>query len=109
MEYMSQRNFLSLYNILHKRCQVNQHGYILLTGSGFCLIFYNSLLLQNQVFVSPCVLLLYPVWILPVTLGLGFYSGLRQVINHLLLSDYFLFLSDNFLLLSDNCLLLSEM
>ena len=32
-----------------------------------------------QVFVSPWVLLLYPVWILPVTLGLGLYGGLSQV------------------------------
>ena len=102
---MSQRNFFSLYNILHKSCQVNLHGFILLrgSGSGFCLTFDNSLLLQNQVFVSPCVLLLYPVWILPVTFGLGFYGGLRQVIKHLLLSDYFLLLSDYFLL-SDNFL-----
>ena len=103
MEYTSQRIFLSLYNILHKSCQVNQHCNILLTGSGFCLTFDNSLLLQNQVFVSPCVLLLYPVWILPVTFGLGFYGGLRQVIKHLLLSDYFLLLSDYFFL-SDNFL-----
>ena len=34
MEYMSQRNFFSLYNILHKSCQVNLHGFILLRGSG---------------------------------------------------------------------------
>ena len=102
---MSQRNFFSLYNILHKSCQVNLHGFILLrgSGSGFCLTFDNWLLLQNQVFVSPCVLLLYPVWILPVTFGLGFYGGLRQVIKHLLLSDYFLLLSDYFLF-SDNFL-----
>ena len=98
MEYMSQRNFFSLYNILHKSCQVSLNGFILLrdSGSGFCLTFDNSLLLQNQVFVSPCVLLLYPVWILPVTFGLGFYGGLRQVIKHLLLSDYFLLLCDYF-------------
>ena len=43
-----------------------------------------------QVFVSPCVLLLYPVWILPVTLGLGFYGGLRQV-NLLLALLFFAF------------------
>ena len=29
--------------------------------------------------MSPCVLLLYPVWILPVTLGLGVYGGISQV------------------------------
>ena len=33
----------------------------------------------SQIFVSPCVLLLYPVWILPVTLGLGVYGGISQV------------------------------
>ena len=48
-----------------------------------CLISFTSFLhLQShnsQVFVSPCVLLLYPVWILPVTLFLGLYGGLSQV------------------------------
>jgi len=53
------------------------------------LTWYNIFIYYNEqrtcchtVFVSPCVLLLYPVWILPVTLGLGFYGGLRQVSWH---------------------------
>ena len=29
--------------------------------------------------MSPCVLLFYPVWIIPVTLGLGVYGGFSQV------------------------------
>jgi hypothetical protein len=31
------------------------------------------------VFVSPVVLLVYPLWILPSTIALGLYGGLRQV------------------------------
>jgi len=47
---------------------------------------YNIFIYYNEqrtcchtVFVSPCVLLLYPVWILPVTLLLGLYAGICQV------------------------------
>jgi len=50
------------------------------------LTWYNIFIYYNEqrtcchtVFVSPWVLLLYPVWILPVTLGLGLYGGLSQV------------------------------
>ena len=35
-----------------------------------------------QVFVSPCVLLVFPVWILPVTVFLGIYGGVSQVSWH---------------------------
>ena len=35
-----------------------------------------------QVFVSPCVLLFYPLWIFPVTFGLGIYGGLSQISWH---------------------------
>lgn len=36
----------------------------------------------HTIFVSPCVLLLYPIWIIPVTLGLGIYGGVSQVSWH---------------------------
>jgi len=50
------------------------------------LTWYNVFIYYNEqrtcchtIFVSPCVLLLYPVWILPVTLLLGFYGGYSQL------------------------------
>jgi len=50
------------------------------------LTWYNIFIYYNEqrscchtVFVSPCVLLLYPVWIMPVTLCLGVYGGITQV------------------------------
>lgn len=50
------------------------------------LTWYNIFIYYNEqrtcchtIFVSPCVLLIYPVWILPVTLGLGLYGGVSQV------------------------------
>ena len=29
--------------------------------------------------MSPCVLLFYPIWIIPITLGLGLYGGFSQI------------------------------
>ena len=29
--------------------------------------------------MSPCVLLFYPLWIIPVTIGLGVYGGFSQI------------------------------
>jgi len=50
------------------------------------LTWYNVFIYYNEqrtcchtIFVSPCVLLLYPVWILPVTLLLGLYGGYSQL------------------------------
>ena len=43
---------------------------------------YNNLstyLSCLKIFVSPCVLLFYPIWIVPVTLGLGVYGGFSQI------------------------------
>jgi len=50
------------------------------------LTWYNVFILYNEhrscchtVFISPCVLLVYPVWIFPVTLFLGLYGGFSQI------------------------------
>ena len=40
---------------------------------------YFKLTGDFQIFVSPFVLLFYPVWIIPVTFGLGIYGGFSQV------------------------------
>lgn len=47
---------------------------------------YNIFIYYNEqrscchtIFVSPFVLLLYPVWIIPVTFGLGIYGGFSQI------------------------------
>ena len=40
---------------------------------------YSRLTGYFKIFVSPFVLLLYPVWIIPVTFGLGIYGGFSQV------------------------------
>jgi len=53
------------------------------------LTWYNVFIYYNEqrscchtVFVSPCVLLFYPLWIFPVTFGLGIYGGLSQISWH---------------------------
>merc|ERR1711923_51751 len=47
---------------------------------------YNIFIYYNEqrscchtIFVSPCVLLFYPIWIIPITLGLGLYGGFSQI------------------------------
>ena len=39
----------------------------------------HLIIFDLQIFVSPCVLLFYPIWIFPVTIGLGIYGGFSQV------------------------------
>ena len=100
---MSQRNFLSLYNMLHKSCQVSQHGYIILTCSGFCLTTITKSGFRFTLRSPPLPCLDSPshtwsrlLWRIP--------TGDQSLIVVWLFS----ILSDNFFLLSDNFLVLSK-